>query len=750
MADHEPPLPPLAKFAKVNMPSPVSPSLSATWDDTLLVLLLEGRYAPCSSPLEVESRVQTVQKCSAAVHGIRWYRGRVSEVDPEGPAYTIEYDDNEISVLIASDPTEIILPELTAAAVSRLDLVTDDSIAKLNVKALAHAKKILGISEAAAAREAAEERAEAERALRLHEQARNRKLLQTMVWKEAPPTIVGAPNPETAFHLVHLPEGVVVAVPPLMDKRAAFQTLHQYFGVNRSRRHQASRLAAATSITTTAATVALAAHAHGCWSPAERVAAAVEAAFAEAEEEEGEGEDATRVDTPAAILVAIATLNLGELIGEVFEKTGLLILPFDADGERALLSPEAQELLQVAYFDDDGDSGETALLVGAAPFEHIRYLRIALPGVDSGTDKDESHLPSADLYFTEHEVPGGAKLADLGRVARVRTRREGHIVAVAADYHHGHGNGVFTDADRVGAELLVANAFSMSLDASFGARLKVRHAHDEQQAWELLAEEINFIQSLEAPPEQPEGYTDLTAYAADAYDRTLAANAITGDDKAGGESGASGWRVRGQTGDDKVHSIVDDATLYVPHVKAIQLQGGDEATTLHRLAAAVAPFLGLAADGFDARSPDVTLELKAGLDDGNGVRMHPNFSLQRCGRPVAQYKVGKISATNLVVRKKGSRDASVEEYVAAMNRQVGLHSDMRDTKLGVLVFIPVGGAADGVWAQQRDAAVQSERRLGLLLRLRGGAAAKTVRVQAPRKRARRKGAGLPPQRYVPG
>ena len=53
-------------------------------------------------------------------------------------------------------PQEIIVPELTDATASRLEFVTEDSIAKLNAKMLAHGKKILNMSEAAAAREAAE------------------------------------------------------------------------------------------------------------------------------------------------------------------------------------------------------------------------------------------------------------------------------------------------------------------------------------------------------------------------------------------------------------------------------------------------------------------------------------------------------------------------------------------------------------------------------------------------------------------
>ena len=43
-------------------------------------------------------------------------------------------------------PQEIIVPELTDATASRLEFVTEDSIAKLNAKMLAHGKKILNMS----------------------------------------------------------------------------------------------------------------------------------------------------------------------------------------------------------------------------------------------------------------------------------------------------------------------------------------------------------------------------------------------------------------------------------------------------------------------------------------------------------------------------------------------------------------------------------------------------------------------------
>ena len=138
------------------VPTQRRPLPSGTWDDTLQALLFEGRYAPCSSPLQVGCRVQTVQKHSVAVHGVRWYKGVVLDVEADGNSYTIEYDDGEISVLVTSDTTEIIVPELTDPTASRLEFVTEDSIAKLNAKMLAHGKKILNMSEAAAAREAAE------------------------------------------------------------------------------------------------------------------------------------------------------------------------------------------------------------------------------------------------------------------------------------------------------------------------------------------------------------------------------------------------------------------------------------------------------------------------------------------------------------------------------------------------------------------------------------------------------------------
>jgi len=355
-------------------------------------------------------------------------------------------------------------------------------------------------------------------------------------------------------------------------------------------------------------------------------------------------------------------------------------------------------------------------------------------------------LPSADLYFTEKPVPGGPHLANLGCVVRVRTRREGHIIAVAGNYHYGHGNGVLTNQDRIGAQLLVLNMFTTATDAAFGARLAERPAHDAAQAAVLLADEISYMQSLAAPPEQPSIFKALAEYAADMYDAALVVDAVTLDDKAGGESIATGWRTRMQKKDDAVHSVIDGETIYTPHVKAAELQGGEEAIAKAKAVAAVAPFLGLVADAFDVHSPDVTLELKAALDDGSSQRMHPNAQLQRSGRPIGAKKVGVISATNLVIRMKGARCA--EELGAAVRRQVGFHSDRRDTALGVLTFVPVG-CAIAPWPVQQE----EQRALGLAaLRLRGGAAAKAVKVQAPKNKQKKSQRGRVQrlvQRYVP-
>ena len=83
----------------------------------------------------------------------------------------------------------------------------------------------------------------------------------------------------------------------------------------------------------------------------------------------------------------------------------------------------------------------------------------------------------------------------------------------------------------------------------------------------------------------------------------------------------------------------------------------------------------------------------------------------------------------------------------AIGRQVGFHSDKRDTSLGILTFVP-GSRSSG----KRFAAPGLVRMRGqsLLLRLRGGAStAKEPRVQVPKEKSTRGRKLKSTQRYVP-